>query len=59
MRQLNNRAWWMLVVVAVLIALAWPSNEGKSLAVKFVNWAVDPRNDTPSVKLARARVMPF
>lgn len=49
----------MLVVVAVLIALAWPSNEGKSLAVKFVNWAVDPRNDTPSVKLARARVMPF
>ena len=47
MLQLNNRAWWMLVVVALLVLFAWPPETGKSLAAKFVNWAVDPRNELP------------
>jgi hypothetical protein len=33
--------------VAVLIVLAWPPRDGKSLAVTFVNWAVDPGNALP------------
>jgi hypothetical protein len=45
--QPNNRQWWLLVIVAVLIVLAWPPREGKSLAVTFVNWAVDPWNELP------------
>jgi hypothetical protein len=45
--QPNNRQWWLLVIVAVLIVLAWPPRDGKSLAVTFVNWAVDPGNALP------------
>jgi hypothetical protein len=45
--QPNNRQWWLLVIVAVLIVFAWPPRDGKSLAVSFVNWAVDPWNELP------------
>src|SRR5580765_4451456 len=31
----------------MLIVAAWPPQDGKSLTVKFVNWAVDPRNELP------------
>jgi hypothetical protein len=34
-------------VVALLIVCAWPPREGRSLATKFVNWAVDPSGDLP------------
>jgi hypothetical protein len=43
----NNLQWWILVVVALAIVAAWPPSEGKSLAMKFVNWAVDPRDELP------------
>ena len=43
----NNLQWWTLVVVALLIVFAWPPRDDKSLAAKFVNWAVDPRNELP------------
>ena len=43
----NNVQWWVLVVVALLIVFAWPPRDDKSLAAKFVNWAVDPRNELP------------
>ncbi len=45
--QPNNFQWWILAVVALLIVFLWPSNVDKSLAAKFVNWAVDPRNELP------------
>jgi hypothetical protein len=50
MWQPNNRQWWVLAIVALFIACAWPpgpSNNDKSLAMKFVNWAVDPRGELP------------
>jgi hypothetical protein len=47
MRQPNNAQWWLLVVVALLIVFVWPPSDDRSLAVKFVNWIVDPRNDLP------------
>ena len=47
MWQPNNLQWWLLVVVALFIVTVWPPAEDKSLAVKFVNWAVDPRDELP------------
>src|SRR4051812_50205819 len=47
MRQPNNSQWWLLVVVALLIVFVWPPSDDRSLAVKFVNWAVDPRDELP------------
>ena len=43
----NNAQWWLLVVVALLIVFMWPPGDDKSLAVKFVNWVVDPRDQLP------------
>jgi hypothetical protein len=40
----NDVHWWILVAVAVLIVFAWPPGDDRSLAVKTVNWAVDPRH---------------
>ena len=43
----SNSQWWVLVIVALLIVFVWPPRDDKSLAAKFVNWAVDPRNELP------------
>ena len=47
MWQPNKRQWWLLVVVALLIVSVWPPSDDHSLAVKFVNWAVDPWGELP------------
>ncbi len=47
MWQPNNSQWWLLAVAAVLIVSAWPPRDDKSLAAKFVNWAVDPAGVLP------------
>jgi hypothetical protein len=47
MWQPTNAQWWLLAVVSVLIAFVWPHRDDKSLAAKFVNWAVDPANELP------------
>jgi len=47
MRQPSSRQWWILVVVALFITSAWPPNDDKSLAMKFVNWVVDPWGELP------------
>jgi hypothetical protein len=47
MWQPNNAQWWVLVVFSVLIVFAWPPRDDKSLAAKFVNWAVDPADELP------------
>jgi hypothetical protein len=43
----SNRQWWLLVIAAVLIVVVWPPRDDRSLAVKLVNWAVDPWNELP------------
>jgi hypothetical protein len=43
----TNQQWWLLAVVAMLVVFAWPPGEDRSLAAKFVNWAVDPGDDLP------------
>jgi hypothetical protein len=47
MWQPSNLQWWVLMVVAVSIIALWPPAENKSLAMKLVNWVVDPRNELP------------
>ena len=49
MWQPSNFQWWILVVVALLVVAAWPSGDDKSLALKFVNWAVDRNNELPTL----------
>ena len=43
----SNVQWWGLAAVALLLVLLWPSGDDKSLAVKFINWAADPKNELP------------
>jgi hypothetical protein len=45
--QPTNTQWWTLLVVALLLVAAWPPADDRSLAVKFVNWAVDPSDRLP------------
>jgi len=47
MWQPNNLQWWILVIVALFIVFVWPPEDDRSLAFKFVNWAVDPRGELP------------
>lgn len=47
MPRATNRQWWLLVVVSLLVVFVWPPGGDRSLAAKFVNWAVDPGNDLP------------
>jgi hypothetical protein len=47
MWQPNNGQWWLLLVVMLLLVAVWPPAEGRSLALKFVNWAVDPGDRLP------------
>ena len=39
--------WVGLGIVAVLVIFAWPPSEGRSLAMKAVNWLADPMNVLP------------
>ena len=47
MWQPNNVQWWMLAVVTLVIVCAWPPQDDRSLAMKNVNWAVDPAGTLP------------
>ena len=44
----SDAQWWFLVTVALLIVFVWPPQEDKSLALKLVNWVVDPWNELPA-----------
>lgn len=49
MRQRNNVLWWLLATVLLLIVFLWPPTGDRSLAVKVVNWAVDPWDELPTM----------
>jgi hypothetical protein len=49
MWQANNRQWWILLVVALLLVALWPPAEDRSLALKLVNWIVDPADSLPTL----------
>ena len=43
----GNGQWWLLVCVVLFVVCAWPPQDDRSLADKFVNWAVDPTDALP------------
>src|SRR6478736_2941660 len=49
MRQPLSAGWWVLLAVVLCVIAAWPPDQDKSLAAKFVNWAVDPRDQLPTL----------
>jgi hypothetical protein len=49
MWQPGHVQWWILLVTTLLIVALWPPSEDRSLAIKFVNWAVDPRDRLPTL----------
>jgi hypothetical protein len=49
MFQPTNRQWWILLVTALIIVALWPPADDRSLAMKFVNWAVDPNDTLPTL----------
>jgi hypothetical protein len=49
MWQPGNAQWWILLAAALLLVAVWPPDEDRSLAITFVNWAVDPRNTLPTL----------
>lgn len=49
MRQPSSAGWWVLLGVILFVIAAWPPDQDRSLAAKFVNWAVDPRGELPTL----------
>jgi hypothetical protein len=45
--QPNTAQWWIIWVVAVLLILGWPPDQGRSLAMKAANWLADPTGALP------------
>ena len=49
MWQPDNRQWWILLVTALAVIALWPPSDDRSLAMKFVNRAVDPNGTLPTL----------
>lgn len=47
MWQPNTAQWRVIWIVAVLLILCWPADNGRSLGVKLVNWSADPLHSLP------------
>jgi hypothetical protein len=43
----SRTQWAVIWVVTVLLLLAWPPSEGRSLGVKAINWLADPTHALP------------
>lgn len=43
------RQWLVIWPVALLLVLAWPPDQGRSLGVKFLNWMADPTQSLPEL----------
>jgi hypothetical protein len=39
--------WGWLAALIAALALAWPPDNGRSVAVKAINWIADPHHDLP------------
>src|SRR3712207_4028363 len=43
----SDRAWWSLLVIALIVIVAWPPQGDRSLGLKMLSWAVDPKDTLP------------
>ena len=49
MWQPNTAQWRVIWIVAVLLILGWPPDQGRNLAMKSANWLADPTNSLPAL----------
>ena len=49
MWQPNRPQWAIIWAAAIVLVLGWPPEQGRSLVVKAVNWAVDPAGTLPAL----------
>ena len=49
MWQPNRAQWCVIWIAATVLIVAWPPAEGRSLAVKVVNWMADPARELPAL----------
>lgn len=47
MHRPSDRAWWLLLAIALAVILAWPPQQGRSLALTLLTRIVDPDNSLP------------
>lgn len=47
MRRPTDRAWWLLLAIALVVISAWPPDGDRSLALKLITLAVDPGDSLP------------
>ena len=47
--QPNKAQWRVIWIVAVVLVLGWPADDGRSLATKAANWLADPANSLPGL----------
>jgi len=45
----NKAQWRVIWIVAVVVVLGWPADNGRSLAIKATNWLADPTNSLPKM----------
>jgi hypothetical protein len=43
----SDRAWWLLLAIGLAVILAWPPQQGRSLALTLLTRIVDPDNSLP------------
>lgn len=46
-RQPTTTRWSIVLIAVLLVIAAWPPDKDRSLAMKLVNWAVDPAGTLP------------
>jgi hypothetical protein len=47
MWQPSTAQWWIIWPVALVLVAAWPADQDRSLALKAVNYLVDPAGSLP------------
>lgn len=47
MRRPTDRAWWLLLAIALVVITAWPPDGDRSLALKLTTLVVDPSDSLP------------
>lgn len=47
--QPTSKQWVIILAMATLAVLGWPPEQGHSLGVTLVRWAVDPRGTLPTL----------
>ena len=45
--QPNSSQWRAIWIIAIVVVLFWPGQQSRSLAIKTLNWAANPKHTLP------------